>query len=392
MCVSTAEAPPSRAAVVVVGAGVIGCAVALELRRAGIGGVVVLDANPSPGMGSSGRANGGVRAQFATAVNVEFSRFTIAGLAALDRESGGRVGYRAIGYLLMTGTEAGEAALDEALVLQRALGVDVTRLLPRQVLAILPMIERDGLRAANLCAGDGVIDPHGVVGTLCDAARSLGATFVFGCRVTSIDWSAGRAVVHSDAGATVAEHVVNAAGPSARAVAALGGISLPVQPYRRNLVCTEAVTGLPDVIPMCVDMDTGVLIRREGSGVLAAYSDPADAPSTDTAFDDGFLEVLAARAQHRFPFLAGVRINPRKCWAGLYPETPDHHAIVDAPPPAPWFVQCAGFGGHGIMHSLAAGRAVAELIRDGRCSSFDLRPLRLARFAEGDVRVETTVL
>ncbi len=54
-------------------------------------------------------------------------------------------------------------------------------------------------------------------------------------------------------------------------------------------------------------------------------------------------------------------------------------------------VQCAGFGGHGIMHSLAAGRAVAELIRDGRCSSFDLSPLRLDRF-RGAFTVETAVL
>ena len=70
----------------------------------------------------------------------------------------------------------------------------------------------------------------------------------------------------------------------------------------------------------------------------------------------------------------------------------DHHAVVDVSPRLPSFIQCAGFGGHGIMHSLAAGQAVAELVRDGRSSTFDLHRLRLARFEEGDLTVEQAVL
>ena len=44
------------------------------------------------------------------------------------------------------------------------------------------------------------------------------------------------------------------------------------------------------------------------------------------------------------------------------------------------------------MHSLAAGQAVTELIAGGRCTSFDLHPLRLSRFAEPGAVVETAVL
>ena len=94
-----------RTGVVVVGAGAIGLAVALQLRRSGVADVVVVDRNPSPGMGSTGRANGGVRAQFATPVNIVFSQYTIAGLIGLDSLTNGRVGYRAVGYLVMAGTE-----------------------------------------------------------------------------------------------------------------------------------------------------------------------------------------------------------------------------------------------------------------------------------------------
>jgi glycine/D-amino acid oxidase-like deaminating enzyme len=56
------------------------------------------------------------------------------------------------------------------------------------------------------------------------------------------------------------------------------------------------------------------------------------------------------------------------------------------------FVVCAGFGGHGLMHAPAAGRAVAELITDGASSTFDLDPLRPSRFREGDLVIESAVL
>ena len=55
-------------------------------------------------------------------------------------------------------------------------------------------------------------------------------------------------------------------------------------------------------------------------------------------------------------------------------------------------MHCVGFGGHGVMHAPAAGRAVAELLADGACTTFDLHPLRPSRFAEGDLVVETSVL
>ena len=217
-------------------------------------------------------------------------------------------------------------------------------------------------------------------------------TYLFATHVVSLEHDGTRALIHCTGVDIEAEHVVNAAGAFAGDLAAQAGIELPVVPYRRNLACTEPVPTIPASIPMCVDIDTGVLIRREGDGILIGYSDPASTPSVDTSFEPEFLDAVASRVGNRFPFLEQATINPRKCWAGLYPETSDHIAIIDAPRGAPWFIQCAGFGGHGIMHSLAAGQAVAELIRDHRCSTFDLSPLRLDRFRESSPTVETAIL
>jgi sarcosine oxidase subunit beta len=380
-----------RARVVVVGAGAIGLAVALQLRRAGVDGVVVVDRHASVGMGSTSRANGGVRAQFTTAVNIGFSQFTIEKLRQLNETASAQVGFRAVGYLFLTGTDAGEIALRQSWELQRSLGVDVRWLSAREVIDIAPFVKVDGLAAATFCADDGVIDPHGVASALWMACRRLEATFLLDTEVLEVA-ARSPALVRTSSGDIETEFVVNAAGPFARELAATAGVDLPVISRRRNLACTEAVSGIPGTIPMCVDNDTGVLIRREGAGFLIGFSDPADPPSMDTTFDPAFLDAVAARIGNRFPFLEDVPISPRKCWAGLYPETPDHHAIIDAIPAAPWFIQCVGFGGHGIMHSFAAGQAVTELITDGRCTSFDIRPLRLSRFAEPGATIETAVL
>jgi sarcosine oxidase, subunit beta len=385
------------AEVVVVGAGVIGLSVARELRRAGAGRVVVLEKAPAVGQGSSSRAAGGVRAQFTTRINVEFSMHSIGELERLERDTG-LLSFWQTGYLLMTGTEAGERALAEACALQRSLGVATRWMDATEVLGLAPFVRPDGLRAGTFHHRDGFLDPHGVVAAMRADAGRLGVEILTGIDVTAIAGRRGGFDVTAGGRSVQARWVVNAAGPEAARVAALLDVDLPVAPVRRNLAFVRepagaALPGLDGLIPMTVDLDTGVLVRREVSGgFVIAWSDPDDPPSWDVSLDPRFLEALGERVGHRFPFLEELPVDPRQCWAGLYPETPDHHAIVGAPPQAPGFVQCAGFGGHGVMHAPAAGRAVAELITLGQCETFDLHPLRPSRFEEGDLVIETAVL
>jgi sarcosine oxidase, subunit beta len=384
---------PETVDVAVVGGGVIGLSVARELRLAGVDRVLVLEREASVGQGSSSRANGGVRAQFTTRANIVFSAFSIAELERLDAATG-LLGFHQTGYLLLCGTETGEQGLAAACQLQRSLGVDTRWLSPAEALELVPFLRPDGLRAATFHARDGFLDPHGVVAVLRAEAERLGAEVRTATEVTAIDPAPGGALdLRAGDRDLRAGFVVNAAGPAAGRVAALCGTELPVAPVRRNLAYVREPDGPGELIPMCVDLDTGVLIRREASGgFVVAWSDPDDPPGWDTGVDPRFLEQLAARVGNRFPLLEDLPLDPRQCWAGLYPETPDHHAVVGSAPELPALLQCAGFGGHGVMHSPAAGRAVAELVTLGECRAFDLRPLRPSRFAEGDLVVETAVL
>lgn len=381
-----------QASVAVIGGGAIGLATALRLRRAGVPDVVVVERAQAPGQGSTARANGGFRAQFSTPINIAFSQYTIEGLIELNRVTEGLVGLRQVGYLFAAGTRESEAALRAGYELQLKNGVPVQWLTPEEVLDHAPFMRPDGLRAGTFCATDGTLDPGGTASALWAQCRQHGVQFLLGEPVRSIVETATGVSLETPANRIGADWAVNAAGPYAAKVAALAGLALPVEPFRRHLACTEPMLGYPDHTPMCIDSDTGVLVRSEGKGFVLGYADPHDEPTFDTSFAPSFLEDLAVRMGNRFPFLETASIDERKCWAGLYPETPDHHAIVDAPSDHPRFIQCVGFGGHGIMHSLAAGQAVTEFITQGRCTTFDLRPLRLSRFAEGDAIVESMVL
>ena len=378
--------------VAIIGGGVIGLSCARELMAAGIGRVVVLEKEGAVGTASSSRANGGVRAQFTTAVNIDFSLYSIGEFERMREESAGLLSFHQTGYLLMAGTEEGERGLQTAFELQRERGVDTRWLSAEDVASHTPFIRTEGLRAGTFHGRDGFLDPHTVVQVMRQSALSRGAQVLTNSGVKGIDDFGDRFLLSTYRVEVEAGWVVDAAGAHASEIAGLAGIDVPVEPVRRNLAYIHD-GGPRELIPMCVDLDTGVLVRREvAGGYVVAYSDPEDEPGWDVSVDPKFFEDLADRIGNRFPFLEEAPVDPARSWAGLYPETVDHHAIVGASAENERFVICAGFGGHGIMHSPAAGRAVAELIADGHCSTFDLRQLRPTRFAENDLVIETAVL
>jgi sarcosine oxidase, subunit beta len=383
----------SSADVVVVGGGIIGLSVARELKRAGVERVVLLEREGALGQQSSARANGGVRAQFSTAVNISFSLYSIGEYERLAAAHDDLLQFHQTGYLFATGTSRGERLLQDSMNLQRSMGLEVEWLTPGEIAKSAPIMRTDGLRGGTWHARDGFLDPHSAAEVMRREARNLGVDLRLNSEVRALERVSRGFRVSSHREEWRTDYVVNAAGAHAAEAGALLDVEVPVFPLRRNLAFVRASQHPTDLIPMCVDFDTGVLIRREvGGGYLVAYSNPSDQPGWETAVDGRFLDDLAERIGNRFPLVAEIPVDPRHCWAGLYPETRDHHAIVGATPGVEGFIQCAGFGGHGIMHAPAAGLAVAELITHGSCDTFDLHALRLARFADNDLTIESATL
>ena len=145
--------------VVVVGAGVIGASVAWHLSRLGVR-ALLLEREPEPGKGSTGRATGGFRAQYGTDVNVRLSLLSREKLRRFIDDTGVDPGYDPRGYLWLARTEAQLAVLRGAQDVQRAAGlVEASMLDLRQIREVNPYIRIDGLAGAAFCPTDGYIRP-----------------------------------------------------------------------------------------------------------------------------------------------------------------------------------------------------------------------------------------
>lgn len=382
-----------RASVVVVGAGVIGCSVAFQLARMGAKGVVVLEREPLPGAGSTSRANGGIRAQFTTEANVRMSLLSMEILDALEEEIGDPPAYRKAGYLFLTDSGKKLAAMERAAEYQRGFGVSVEVLDAAEVRRRVPWVAGERLAGGTFGARDGFIDPGRLCSFFASAAAHDGVSFRHGAEVVAAEETPRGYLLRTGGGASFeAPSVVIAAGAWSARVAALLGVEVPVEPVRRHLFLTGPVRDLPSVIPMTIDADTGVLVRREGDRVLVAWSNADEPTGFGTTCDPEFVLRFADALSARFPSMAAAGIDQRRSWAGLYEVTPDHHAIVGDVPGRPGLLLVTGFSGHGVMHAPAAGRCAAEMVLRGRSESVDVSALSLSRFARGELIHETMVL
>ena len=378
--------------VLIVGAGVIGCSVAFHLTRAGQRGICVVERESLPGSGSTSKANGGIRAQFTTETNLRMSLLSMKLLDELADEIGEPPVYRKAGYLFVTGDPQRLQAMARAVEFQRARGVTVELLDRAAVRAAAPFVAGPVV-GGTFGARDGFIDPGGLTNFFLREATRAGVEIRYRAEVTALARERSGALrVETTAGSMTAPIVVNAAGPWAGRLAAMLGVELPVEPVRRHILITGPCPSLAPLIPMTIDADSGVLIRREGDRVLIAYSNPDEPAGFTTAFDPDFPERIADAVESRFPAVAAAGLDLRRSWAGLYEVTPDHHAVLGAVPEQPGFYLANGFSGHGVMHAPAAGRALAELITTGRSESADIAPLAIGRFARGELIHETMVL
>ena len=379
--------------VVVVGGGVVGASVACHQAERGWR-VRVLERAALPGEGSTGRATGGFRAQFATEVNVRLSLLARDTLRAFRERTGVDPGYEPVGYLWLARSAATLETLRAARRVQQAAGLaEATELDREGIRAVNPGVVTDDVLAAAWCPTDGYIRPLEILRGFTEAARRHGAVFTYGAEVVALERAGDHVTaLHTRAGETVAcGAVVNAAGAWAAGVGALAGARVPVVPLRRQVAMTVLTEALPPDVPMTIFADDGFHLRaREGRALYAwpTEGDPADPWST--AVEPAWVAEAARKAAERVPALAGVPVDPARCWAGLYEVSPDKLAILGRAAGLTNLWLANGSSGHGVMHSPALGRLLAEMMTDGRAASVDpalLRALRPERFDEEPVEV-----
>jgi len=358
--------------------------------------VRVIEPDPTYEFASTLRASGGVRVLFSCPENIRMSLFgrafirdfpatmAVAGRAApVDWMQGG--------YLFIV-PPAGMALLEANHRAQRAEGCDVDLLAPAELAGRFPSMRVDDLGGGVLSPGDGWCDPSGLLQGLRRKSIALGATYVAD-RVVALE-CAGTAVRQATLASgrkVAATAFVNAAGPWAAEVGAMADMSLPIAPLRRFEHYFTAATPM-ERLPYVKDLDR-LAFRSEGAGFSGGLVDGDAARGFDFSIDHDYFEraVWPALA-HRFPAFEAVKCH--RTWSGLYEqcELDGNPIIGNWPGRRDNFYVVGGFSGHGMMHAPAAGRAITELLVDGRFRTLDLDRLGYERVLRNEPYTEAGIL
>ncbi len=381
-----------NAQIVIVGGGVAGASVAWHLTERGARDVLILERENVQGRGSTGAATGGIRSQFETEINIQMSQHSLEFFKAWDRDCG----YEPRGYLFFATTAEQFEYLQQNVERQKSLGVQGVEIVDtHSIRHLIPGMNCDDIVGGSFGATDGFIDPIAVMNSFTVAATQNGASIQPGTQVLSIVTNSDKVTaVETDRGRIECENVVICTGAWARELASTAGVDLPVEPMRRQIVWARSATPLPPDLPMVIDLGSGFHFRpAKGSAIelMFAYPDPDERPSFSQELDDNFVEKIREKARHRAPWLFETEVVREKCRVGLYENTPDHHAIIGGCDVGGLYF-ANGFSGHGVMHSPATGRALAEIILDGKASFMDFSMLALGRFASGNLLHETAFI
>jgi glycine/D-amino acid oxidase-like deaminating enzyme len=370
------EVRASRFEVAVIGGAVTGCAAAYFLKAAGVERVCVIEPDPTYAKASTPVATGGCRRLFALPENIRMSQFSIAFLkdfarhVAVDGEAPD-VQWKEWGYLFVAG-EGHDRILEENHRVQQSLGVKVELLDRKAIAERYPWMRSDDLALGVLSAEDGWLDPNSVLQGFRKKAQSMGVAFVRD-RVVGLYTRFGKvAELELASGARIAgDAFVNAAGCWAASIAKLAGMDLPVNPMRRFEHYVELARELPPM-PLVKDPDR-LVIRPEGKGYSVGLVRSDEPRGFNFDVDpEYFQDVVWPACSSRIPEFEALKL--RREWAGLYDECElDGNMILgNWPGKLDNFYVACGFSGHGLMHAPAVGRALAELIVQGRFETIDL--------------------
>jgi glycine/D-amino acid oxidase-like deaminating enzyme len=381
--------------VVIVGGAIVGSMTAYFLRREGYAGqITVLERDPSYQFSSTARSVSAIRTQFASPVNVRMSLFGASVIKTLKQHFGpdADIGFRERGYLVL----ASEAASADHLAMTRMQienGATIAVLRQNELAVRFPWLNLDGVALGTLgTANEGWFDAWALLLLARAAAKRLGVDYRH-AEAVGFETKASRvSAVRTATGETIpADWVVNAAGPASGRVASWLGIDLPVSPRKRTVFHVKArLDG--GAMPLLFDGE-GSWMRPEGDGFICGTvphdGDPdatGDFEPEHAAFEDFLWPALA----HRVPALESLRVE--SAWAGHYEVNAlDHNGVIGPHHVLENFIFACGFSGHGVMHSPATGRGVAELIVHGGYRSLDLSPLGYDRVREGRPMTETVV-
>jgi glycine/D-amino acid oxidase-like deaminating enzyme len=368
----------TRPDVLVIGAGIVGAAVAYVLTRDGHD-VEVVDAGCVAG-GTTAAGMGHIVVMDDSEAQLALTAYSRGLLAALAPELDDRCELDACGTLWIAEDDAQIEAMRGKSAWYEARGV-ATELLDAAQLAEAEPNLRPGLAGALRVPDDAVVYPPGLAAWLLDQARAAGARVRLGAAVQRID-AHEVTIAGSRHGAG---HVVLAAGAAATRLVP----QLPVVPRKGHLVITDRYPGfcrhqlvelgyLASAHTMtAASVAFNIQPRRTGQLLIGSSRELVD---WDASIERDVVHRMLARATSFMPRLAGL--SAIRTWTGFRPATADKLPLIGAWEDIPGLWVAAGHEGLGITTALGTAAVLADLMAE-RTPAIDAVPYAPARaFAE----------
>lgn len=380
----------THAQAVVIGGGVIGCSILYHLTKLGWSDVVLLERDELTS-GSTWHAAANIHGLHDNNNITRIQNYTMDLYNALEAETGQSCGVFQPGSLYLAQTEAREHQLRLQAAKARYYGLNFHEVSRDEAERLHPLVNYDGIRCIMFEPSGGNVDPSGVTHAYAAGARQNGAEIHRFTPVTGTDQqSDGTWVVRTPKGDIVTPVVVNAAGLWGREVAALAGVSLPLQPTEHQYFVTETIAEIAAMdsrLPSVADRDGEYYLRQEGQGLLVGAYERDLKFWAEDGTPQGFGHELFAddleriepnmmRAIDRVPAVgeAGIKrvINGPMIWS------PDSNALFGPVPELKGYFCCNGII-PGFSQSGGLGSLTAEWIVTGE-PHLDMFAWDLSRF------------
>lgn len=387
----------SSAQVVVIGGGVVGCAVLYHLTRAGWTDVMLLERRELTS-GSTWHSAGGMHTLNGDPNVSKLQQYTVQLYEEIERMSGQDCGIHLPGGLMLADTEVRMDFLRMTQARGRYLGMELELITPSEAQTLFPLLDPRCFVGGLYDPVEGHVDPSGVTHAYAVCARLAGAEIHRNTAVTGLSQRPdGSWDVQTDGDATIhAEHVVNAAGLWAREVGRMVGIELPVLAMEHMFLVTE---NMPEVaanmaatgreMAMAMDFGGEIYIRQEGGGVLLGTYEQACVPWSPrrTPWDfgaqllkpdlDRITPELEVAFQH-YPAMATVGI--KRVVNGPFTFSPDGNPLVGPVPGLRNFwVACGVMAG--LSQGGGVGLALATWMTEGD-PGLDIWAMDVARYGD----------
>ncbi|MFI6546670.1 FAD-dependent oxidoreductase [Streptomyces prunicolor] len=389
--------------VVIIGAGVVGAALADEISARGWTEVTVVDQGPLPATGgSSSHAPGLVFQTNSSKTMTELARYTVEKFCSLDVD--GKPCFLQVGGLEVATTPERVAELHRRHGWITSWGIEARLLTPEECVEHHPLVNPDRVLGGLLVPTDGLAKAVLAVEAQIRRATERGVTFLARHEVLDVQQTDGRVTgVLTDQGEIPADIVVCCAGIWGPKIARMVGMNLPLTPLGHQLAWTGPVPALAGqteeaVRPILRHQDADLYYRDRFDAIgigyyghrpmpisaddILAVGEADDMPSVLKFTEDDFAPAWT-ETQSLLPATKDAKVE--EGINGLFSFTTDNFPLLGESSDVKGFWVAEAVW---VTHSAGVGRAMAEWLVDGHCSSFDLHECDVNRFEQHQLAPE----